>query len=98
YYLKAAFGFNKNEFLEILMLVGFSSIISQHLNHGHSIDVHAQLFVQGKAQGFVASVESLSSLLSPLMISLCFVCLLQPGEPSSNNSEDDIESPLLSES
>ncbi|XP_030966821.1 hippocampus abundant transcript-like protein 1 isoform X3 [Quercus lobata] len=154
YYLKAVFGFDKNEFSEILMLVGFGSIISQALFNGLAwapwVPFMAATFKvvvvlvrpatyaiisrasssndQGKAQGFVAGVESLSSLLSPLvmspltswflsssapfnckgfsiicasvcmMISLCFACLLEPGAPSSNNSEDDIESPLLSES
>ncbi|KAM3732986.1 hypothetical protein ACB098_11G100500 [Castanea mollissima] len=143
YYLKAAFGFDKNEFSEILMLVGFGSIISQVPFVGATFKVVVVLVRpatygiisrasssndQGKAQEFVAGVESLSSLLSPLvmspltswflsssapfnckgfsiicasvcmMISLCFACLLEPGAPSSNNLEDDIESPLLSES
>ncbi|KAK7814623.1 organelle rrm domain-containing protein 1, partial [Quercus suber] len=153
YYLKAAYGFDKNECSEILMIMGFGSIISQMLalplinppvgenvilcigilasiayvpSMGATFKVEVVLVrPAGKAQGFVAGVESLSSLLSPLvmspltswflsnsapfncqgfsiicastcmMISLCFACLLELGAPSSKNSEDDIESPLL---
>ncbi|KAM3685164.1 hypothetical protein ACJW31_11G097600 [Castanea mollissima] len=84
YYLKAAFGFDKNEFSEILMLVGFGSIISQVPFMGATFKVVVVLVRpatyaiisrasssndQGKAQGFVAGVESLSSLLSPLIMS-----------------------------
>ncbi|XP_075644160.1 uncharacterized protein LOC142615309 [Castanea sativa] len=70
YYLKAAFGFDKNEFLEILMLVGFGSIISQVPFMGATFKVVVVLIrPTGKAQGFVAGVESLLSLLSPLIMS-----------------------------
>ncbi|XP_065620597.1 uncharacterized protein LOC112000090 [Quercus suber] len=181
YYLKAAFGFNKNQFSEILMLVGVGSTVSQMLVLrlinplvgervilciGILASIAYAIFNglawaawvpfmsatfkvvvvlvrpatyaiisrasssknQGKAQGFVAGVESIASLLSPLvmspltswflsssapfnckgfsivcasvcmMISLCYACLLKPGVPSSCDSEDDIEAPLLSES
>nr|XP_023887044.1 organelle RRM domain-containing protein 1, chloroplastic-like [Quercus suber] len=94
YYLKAAYGFDKNECSEILMIMGFGSIISQMLalplinppvgenvilcigilasiayvpSMGATFKVEVVLVrPAGKAQGFVAGVESLSSLLSPL--------------------------------
>ncbi|KAL4599590.1 hypothetical protein ACB092_11G137400 [Castanea dentata] len=122
YYLKAAFGFNKNQFSEILMLVGIGSAVSQMLVLplinplvgekvilciGLLASIAYALFNglawaawvpfmsttfkvvvvlvtpatyaiisrasssknQGKAQGFVAGVESIASLLSPLVMS-----------------------------
>ncbi|XP_050281756.1 uncharacterized protein LOC126722656 [Quercus robur] len=122
YYLKAAFGFDKNQFSEILMLVGIGSIVSQMLVLplinplvgekvilciGLLASIAYALFNglawaawvpfmgatfkvvvvlvrpatyaiiskasssknQGKAQGFVAGVESIASLLSPLVMS-----------------------------
>ncbi|GMY23597.1 Hippocampus abundant transcript-like protein 1 [Fagus crenata] len=167
YYLKAAFGFDKNQFSEILMLVGVGSIVSQMLVLplinplvgekvilciGLLASIAYALFYglawaawvpymsasikviivlvrpSGKAQGFVAGVESIASLLSPLamspltswflstnapfnckgfsivcasicmMIALCYACLLKPEVLPSHDSEDDIETPLLSDS
>ncbi|XP_030966817.1 hippocampus abundant transcript-like protein 1 isoform X1 [Quercus lobata] len=122
YYLKAAFGFNKNQLSEILLLVGVGSIVTQMLVLplinplvgekvilciGLLASIAYALFNglawaawvpymsatfkvvvvfvspatyaiisrasssknQGKAQGFVAGVESIASLLSPLVMS-----------------------------
>ncbi|KAM6600599.1 hypothetical protein CsatA_020208 [Cannabis sativa] len=95
YYLKAAFGFDKNQFSEILMMVGIGSIASQALLYGLAwatwvpylsasfgviyvlvkpatyaiISKASSSSNQGKAQGFVAGVQSIASLLSPLAMS-----------------------------
>ncbi|KAK3015034.1 hypothetical protein RJ639_005559 [Escallonia herrerae] len=77
YYLKSAFGFNKNQFSEILTMVGVGSIVSQALLYGLAwaswtyaiISKAASSTDQGKAQGFVGGVQSIASLLSPLAMS-----------------------------
>ncbi|KAK1571294.1 hypothetical protein Q3G72_014672 [Acer saccharum] len=154
YYLKAVFGFKKNQYSEILLVVGVGSIFSQALFYGLAwaswvpylsasfgviyvlvspstytiISKASSMNNQGKAQGFVAGVESIASFLSPLamspltswflssdapfnckgfsiivssvcmMISLCFACLLNTEKRSNNDKEEDVETPLLSES
>ncbi|KAG5533060.1 hypothetical protein RHGRI_027331 [Rhododendron griersonianum] len=114
YYLKSAFGFNKNQFSEILMMVGIGSIVSQlpaalhfmvswkfplpnpqALLYGFAwaswvpylsasfgvifvlvkpstyavISKASSSADQGKAQGFIAGVQSIADLLSPLAMS-----------------------------
>nr|GLL40126.1 hippocampus abundant transcript-like protein 1 [Ipomoea trifida] len=81
YYLKAAFGFDKNQLSEVLMVVGVGAIVSQVPYLSASFGVIYILVTpatyavisrassstdQGKAQGFVAGVQAIASLLSPI--------------------------------
>ncbi|CAN4126436.1 unnamed protein product [Withania somnifera] len=108
YYLKSAFGFNKNQFSEILMMVGIGSIVSQivvlplinplfgekvilcmallssiayamlyglawapwvpYLSASFGV-IYILVKPSGKAQGFVAGIQSIASLLSPVVMS-----------------------------
>ncbi|THU51908.1 hypothetical protein C4D60_Mb06t36030 [Musa balbisiana] len=95
YYLKSAFGFNKNQFSEILLMVSFGSIFSQGVLYGlawapwvpylsasfgviyvlvkpSTCAIISKAVIssdQGKAQGFIAAVQSVASLLSPVVMS-----------------------------
>ncbi|CAA2994972.1 hippocampus abundant transcript 1 [Olea europaea subsp. europaea] len=120
YYLKSAFGFNKNQFSEILMVVGVGSIFSQILVLpllnplvGEKLILCAALLASiaygllyglawaswvpylsasfgviyilvkpsGKAQGFIAGVQSIASLLSPLAMTPLTTWFLSSNAP-----------------
>ncbi|XP_050211085.1 uncharacterized protein LOC126661306 isoform X3 [Mercurialis annua] len=143
FYLKSVFGFNKNQYSEILLMVGVGEIFSQVAYLGAAFGAIFVLVTpstyaiiskasssanQGKAQGFVAGVQSIASLLSPLamspltslflskdapfnckgfsiivasvcmMVALCYACLLKPEQDLTRNSDEEIETPLLTNS
>ncbi|OEL31788.1 hypothetical protein BAE44_0007194 [Dichanthelium oligosanthes] len=69
YYLKSVFGFDKDQFSEILMVVGIGSTFSQVPYFSSLLGIiYVMAKPAGKAQGFIATVESVARLLAPLFM------------------------------
>ncbi|VFQ81292.1 unnamed protein product [Cuscuta campestris] len=91
YYLKAAFGFDKNQLSEVLMLVGIGSIISQMvvlpvINPfvGEKLIFFVSLLsslAYGKVLGFAAGVRAMAYFLSPLAMTPLTTLFLSENAP-----------------
>ncbi|KAL2936999.1 Hippocampus abundant transcript 1 protein [Bienertia sinuspersici] len=77
YILKAQFHFSKNQFADLMLIVGIAGMVSQMILNSIAWDPWMRSIAskqvggceQGKAQGCISAISSLANIISPLVFS-----------------------------
>uniref|UniRef100_A0A803LG98 Uncharacterized protein n=1 Tax=Chenopodium quinoa TaxID=63459 RepID=A0A803LG98_CHEQI len=94
YFLKAEFHFSKNQFADLMLIVGIAGMVSQHITEtAKRVQMRSIASKQvgeseqGKAQGCISGIGSLANIISPLV----FSPLTGNGFPSKSNDKGNSE-------